>query len=395
MASYFTFDEFASLLRPMKQVSPETVLPARPALVRRSYVMRSIVSCAIVAGFWATVAFAAPILKSDGPPRLLVASSNLTGNWEIYLVNPDTGVTKNLTDNKARNTDPAWSPDGKRIAFVSDRDGKPRLWVMRADGTDPRLVAKDSVNCSGPRWSPDGERIAYKIEYYENDPTGGLIPRGNIYCAVLSTGKVTQLTNETFRSGQPAWSPNGKKLAYTYYGEGLWTLNTMDADGSRKAKLGPGHEAAWSPDGKRIAFVSLRNGQGFQVFTCDAEFKDVRSLDTLLALVADSFPQWSPDGKTIAFRKQNNNMPTCQVAVVGENGKGYKLLTSDEAYAHPRWSPDGQSLSYGRFHDKAGYFREGKPSVLFVSDKDGKNAKELLQGYGGAEWCPPRMWTVE
>src|SRR4051794_21571521 len=90
---------------------------------------------------------AAPAPKG-GLPRTLVVSSNKDGNWEIYLVHAGTGETKRLTDHKANDTDPVWSPDGKRIAFISDREDGPNVWTMAADGTDLQQLTKKLGSCS-------------------------------------------------------------------------------------------------------------------------------------------------------------------------------------------------------------------------------------------------------
>src|SRR4051794_33886107 len=91
---------------------------------------------------------AAPAPKA-GPPRVIAVASNKGGNWDIYLVQPGTGEVKNLTQSKAANSNPVWSPDGKRIAFASDREGGLDIWTMAADGTDVQQLTKKQGSCSG------------------------------------------------------------------------------------------------------------------------------------------------------------------------------------------------------------------------------------------------------
>lgn len=324
---------------------------------------------ALAAGLLAIPAPAAPAPKDQ--PRVLAVCSTHTGNAEIFLVYPDTGDIKNLTRNKASDTEPVWSPDGKRIAFVSDRSGSAEVWVMGADGGDPKQITEKSGGCTWLRWSPDGKKIAF---------VSGKSGTDHIYAADAETGKVKQLTDGEAACRQPAWSPDGKTLAYSYYA-GVYGIYVMDADGGNKESLagqGGGLDADWSADGKRVTFTSVRSG-GFRVFTIDPDGRNVKELTTNDNNFGNVFPRFSPDGKTIAYGELVGGV--IQVAVVGSDGTGAKVITSKGTNAFPRWSPDGKTLAFAR-HEA------DQPPALIVSDPDGQNQREVLRGYSSGEWQP-------
>jgi TolB protein len=315
----------------------------------------------------------APAPKA-GPPRLIVVSANADGNWDIYLVQPGTGETKKLTDDRAADVEPVWSPDGKRIVFVSDRDGSRELWVMKADGSNPTQLTKKAGPCANPRWSPDGGAIAFV------SAKGG---KENVYTADAATGKVAQLTDQMLPCKQPAWSPDGKKLAYTAFG-GRWNGYVTNPDGTGNEKISGelgGVDMAWSPDGKRIAFTDVRQVAGWRLFVMDADGKNARLLNKRGNTYGNIYPQWSPDGKHISYGEMVDGV--AQVGVVGADGTGARVITAKHMHLYTRWSPDGKSLCYCRFET-------GKPVVLMVSDPDGQNAKDLLRGVAPvpAEWRP-------
>lgn len=124
--------------------------------------MKHFLCALLVCGVACAVAVhAAPVPGQAKPLRRLLVSSGHTGNAEIFLVNPDNGDIKNLTNHPSADTEPAWSPDAKKIAFVSDRGGTPNVYVMDADGGNVRQLTKDKAAAVTPRWSPDGNKIAF------------------------------------------------------------------------------------------------------------------------------------------------------------------------------------------------------------------------------------------
>jgi len=210
-------------------------------------------------GLLAALPAASAPAPADASPRILVAAVPVEKGAKIVTVNASNGTIKDLTDGKAGDAEPMWSPDGRRIAFISNRDGTRNVHVMNADGSKVEQLTRLKVPCGGPRWSPDGKRIAF---------LSGPARAEQISLIDADGGNLTQLTKGAFSCRQPAWSPDGKKLTYSQYGPGIYGTWVMAADGRGAVNLtadGGGIDAAWSPDGKRIAFTSVRTG-GFTGF---------------------------------------------------------------------------------------------------------------------------------
>lgn len=155
-------------------------------------------------------------------------------NTEIYLMNPDGSNQRRLTHHPARDGGPTFSPDGKKIAFLSDRDNPERfpqynLYMMNADGTDVLKLTDDfSVSNSKPSWSPDGRWIAF---------TRGDL-RSDIYRINVDGANLQNLTNHPTFDASPTWSPDGRQIAFYSSREG-GGIYMMNADGTGVVQLTP------------------------------------------------------------------------------------------------------------------------------------------------------------
>ena len=230
-----------------------------------------------------------PAWSPDG--RRIAFDSDRDGNSEVYVMNADgSGVTR-LTYNDAFDVFPAWSPDGRRIAFDSDRDGNLEIYVMNADGTGVTRLTYNNAGDGFPDWSPDGRRIAF-----------GTGRDGNPAIYVMDASGVTRLTQNDALDVAPAWSPDGRRIAFASERDGNLEIYVMNADGSGVIRLtyNGARDLApdWSPDGRRIAFHSNREGN-WEIYAMNA---DGSGLTRLTYNVARDFsPAWSPDGRRIAF----------------------------------------------------------------------------------------------
>jgi Tol biopolymer transport system component len=195
---------------------------------------------------------------------------------------------------------PAWSPDGMRIAFTGTRDLRPvnllppstdiEIYTMNADGSSQTRITGSVDSESEPAWSPDGKKIAFA----SNRNGGGVA--ASIYAMNTDGTGAEQLTSGS--DGGPAWSPDGTKIAFFRFAGNVSAIYTMSADGSGLTKLTDGTTSdtypAWSPDGKWIAFASNRAG-GFnqQIYVMKAD-------GTLAQRVTvnggtDRYPSWKPN----------------------------------------------------------------------------------------------------
>jgi len=186
-------------------------------------------------------AFRTPSWSKDG--KQLVFSSTRDGatpdagnlaDYEVYVMNADGTGIKRLTDNDYADNQAVWSPDGRRIAFLSGRDHQGTfandLYVMNVDGTNVTRVTEQPGALLSPSWDPRSRRIAFSLD--DDGPNGG------IYVVSLDTFGQTRVTTRQFSlDNGPSWSPDGNQLAYSCEVLGSAQLCVVNADGTGRVQL--------------------------------------------------------------------------------------------------------------------------------------------------------------
>jgi TolB protein len=259
---------------------------------------------------------------------------NSTPGLNVYVMNADgTNITR-LTDHGDAG-EPAWSPDGRRIAFVRRDAGHYNISVMAADGSNPVNLTRYAGCEFRPNWAPDGQRLVFA----RSDGTAA-----SVFVMGADGSNPKPVTNGS-RDGHPAWSPDGGRIAFDRAeGSADPGLYVAGADGSNVVRLTEnGSQSAWSPDGRRIAFVRHDNGNHIYVMAADGS-------NAVLVTREGLSPVWSPDGSLIAFTSlQNlgNGQGGTGIFVVAPDGSGRKQIGErGRVAADPSWSPDGTRLAF-------------------------------------------------
>jgi TolB protein len=248
----------------------------------------------------------APIAASavDAPARSgrIAFAGFRDEHWDIMSMQPDGEGLRNVTADSAPDFGPAWSPDGRRIAFATLRLGTSNLqqiWTADPSGADAvQLTDLPDGNAEGPAWSPDGRRIAFFASYGPVD--------SELFSMRRDGSGLVQLTDNRTSESDPDWSPDGDRIAFVRYDR----IATMNPDGSGRIGVTPGgmpgFDPAWSPDGRRIAFVSRIEASGqYDLFTIR---EDGTGLRRITATSRDELqPTWSPSGTRLAYVLQRRN----------------------------------------------------------------------------------------
>jgi Tol biopolymer transport system component len=266
---------------------------------------------------------------------------------EIYTITP--GGAANRITFSFGSSDPVYSPDGSRIAFVS---GNNQIFVMNADGTGRRQITNTSTAKQEPTWSPDGTKVAYVANSFDLDGQTDL----EIWAINADGSGRQQITHNSSPDTQPAWSPLGGKIAFVSARPGDTDRNVyvMKPDGSNQTNITPdsstpcnpcykGHDdnPAWSPAGTRIAYVhnfGISGGGLPNIWTMTPTGGQRTNLSN-----DDSKshfePAWSPNGARIAFRgtAADNNR---NIYVMNANGTNPVPIDTNPAEDEkPDWQP--------------------------------------------------------
>ena len=372
-----------------------------------------------------------PSLAPDG--KSIVYSSAASGNLDLYLQRVEGRNTTNLTaDSPADDTQPAFSPDGTRIAFRSERGGG-GIFVMGATGEAVRRLSDVGYN---PSWSPDGRFIVCAQETIEQ-PASRYSNASALWVIDVSTGERRQVT--TGDAVQPSWSPHGHRIAYwAADASGQRDLWTMPAQGGAPVAVTNDRfvdwSPIWSPDGRYLFFSSDRGGSmnlwrvpvdeatglakgdpepvttpssNSALITMSADGKRLAYVEqsSTQNLMRVAFPpgsrpdpptpvtqgsrffaepQVSPDGQWLATYSLDNSN---NLYVVRTDGTEFRQIT-DDGFKNiaPRWSPDGSQIAF--------YSNRSGPFQVWVIHPDGSGLRQVTFGTANETYYYP-VWSPD
>lgn len=292
-------------------------------------------------------------------PRLLANgkiafTSDRDGNREIYVMNPDGMNQVRLTNNLVLDDNPTWSPDGTRIAYVSQKpDGTYAIYVMNADGTNRTEITSLTTSAYTTwrpfSWSPNGRKIAF------HDSTGHHWTGLDIFVVRTDgTGRQNLTADHEHLDITPTWSPDGSKILFSRYdlygGYGGTMLHTIGADGGDPTPLANGFADGWnedfpdwSPAANKIVYsvniwdfhndlyIANPDGTGRQFFhQCSTDW---------FALA----PRFSPNGKTVVFECWQSYPSNLSTQIFSRNADGTELRQLTNTTGHNS-SPSWQAL---------------------------------------------------
>ncbi len=284
-----------------------------------------------------------PTQPETAKPRSgIIFTSDRSGNWDVFIIQPDGSGLTQLTDDPKVDADPDWSPDGRQIAFRSRRDGSSDIFVMSSDGSAPVNLINDPETSFDdeftPRWNPDGETFSIYTDRFA--------PRGN---CVSASHQIALL----------------RKQAGEYEVDLFETI------------AGEQYSSSWSPDGRYLVFNSACRVPGFQLYLYDSQTRDTKKL-TSSEPNSHSQPAWSHDGKFLAFSANINS--NIDIYILDLNTDNRVRVTGHPAKdMMPSWSPDGSQIAFVSN-------RDGNDEI-YVMDVDGTNLYNLIQ-HPADDWYP-------
>ncbi len=237
-----------------------------------------------------------------------------------------------------RDADPAVSPDGRRVAFTSERDGNPELYVVdTASGLVLRLTRNLRAEDRRPAWSPNGRRLVW-----QSGRTGSF----DLYVMNADGGRKQRLVGGAGDHVDPAWSPDGKTIAFSSNRGGHRDLWSAPAAGGEPELLldvrGEARAPAWSPDGRRLAYGGVVGGDADIWIVAPGRSEPRR---VTRGAAADLRPDWAPDGRRLAFTRAGGGRAATWL--VRADGTQAQPLEGGAGDTDPDWASASPALAPG------------------------------------------------
>jgi dipeptidyl aminopeptidase/acylaminoacyl peptidase len=384
-----------------------------------------------------------PQLSPDGR-RVAFVVTTLSEDQDEYLSNiwmVDTagGEPRHFTTGPKRDTAPRWSPDGSRLAFVSERVLKQQaqLYVMPADGGEPARLTDLRHGVAHPVWSPDSTRLAFvsrvggwqepedeaerqkskparvitSLKYKYNSEGFTYDRRPHIFVVSADAGPPQQLTDGDFVDGDPTWAPDGSAIAFTSarhedrdydHAADVWLIPTTGGEPQRLTDTaGPVSLPVFSPDGRTIAFLGHRYrhdaGRNMRVFTVPVAGGTPTCLTmdldrTCLPFFTSMAPQWSTGGDWITFAVEDQgDVPIYRVRAAG-GAMPERIITGERQVTGLSRAQDGSQYVFTATDAVS-------PPEVFLCHADGTGEKQLTDL--NREWKAevalawPERWRYE
>jgi Tol biopolymer transport system component len=262
---------------------------------------------------------------------------------DLWVMRQDSSSLRRLTRDRAHNDAPSWSPDGKRLVFVSGATDSSQIWIIDADGTHLERLTPGPALDEQPAWSPDGKQIVFVRAL---SPTAqGLV----VFDLRTHTERLLEARPGTYR--HPTWSPDGRRIAFSYVRHaqtGRYAIFEVGVDGKglQRVSRNPHDDywdPAWSPDARTIAFTLVyREGKGYRadLDLMRADGRRQRTVARAPAGWAYFSPSWSPDGSDLVFVELHASAGMGVISYVRPDGSRLKTLPqllSDNRT--PAWQP--------------------------------------------------------
>jgi len=349
-------------------------------------------------------------LSPDGDSLAFVSSRD-SGSTDIYVMDMKTRHIRNLTKSPGGDYRPNWSPDGRKIAFSSDRGTRlqrsPGNWeqvqaasvyVIDADGGNPRKLSADGQFAGSPKWSPDGARIVfYELAVADTFKARQLPLQGMLDSRIVSldvaTGARTQYASGPGLKLAPQFL-DATRVAYLAKSGPTAALAFSSGEKGTAGDIG---SPAWSRDGKRVVYhsgpidtIPAARTPGAPLYGRDPQV-DLR--------FASGFPAVSADGRQVAVSERTGRgNPDDRTALVVWNADGTnprRLFRAPGSLMSPQWSPDGRWIVFGA----GAYFvaRATQPAQVMMVKADGSEVRTLTTGAGNSgfpNWSPDGKQVV-